>query len=646
MSDFPRFSIPTTAVVLSLVGCAAVSSSDGSEVSKSNECPGVLCFAPERVDWSGWSPCAVGDPSQGLCGSVQVPLNHLDRSDSRVTSLYVQIIPAADQARRIGPLFANPGGPGVAAASKDFATRIAHASSAPGERFDVVTWNPRGTGDPVANLPALDCIDNKESPWRLLDQSPDNDSERDELDQAAAHFAQRCLANPHYADLLPFMGSDVAAFDMEYLRRAMFPGEAANYIGFSYGTEIGQQYLHFFGQEIRSMILDSVAPVDEDYLEVSRRQTTEQSRVLAEFFSWCARHRPAIGSDPTPGEPTCTFASYAKSPKEIADAFLKLAQRLEQPAANDPIQVMNARTGVTFGNYGLGDLPEASYSGTLFQNAWPTFAAALRAADEGDPQTGERYVYRQAAQLYPRRQKENLGMHYSRVLPLGLSDQAGQYFGDDFDAWHQHVTISDVDPHFGIVCASRRKRTAADLWKLFDSAKGPNGFGSRALQELVYGREPDPFVGDGFPFGEGFTPGDRVASFDFAAVHGAMEYLTCALGDWPASPEPRHHVEYNGNAPVLMINSRMDFATPLVGAQLVHDRLGPKAALVILEAVAHSFTFLGNQCLDEIASTYLADPTTLTKDGVDGTNCPWDKHTHPAIDPYFIPGTSGPPRTQ
>jgi pimeloyl-ACP methyl ester carboxylesterase len=87
----------------------------------------------------GWRAC--GDGLE--CARVAVPLDW-SRPKGKQISLAVIRHPASDPGQRIGSMFFNPGGPGVSGVD----TLRAQADTLDadgGGRFDVVSWDPRGT---------------------------------------------------------------------------------------------------------------------------------------------------------------------------------------------------------------------------------------------------------------------------------------------------------------------------------------------------------------------------------------------------------------------------------------------------------------------------------------------------------------------
>ncbi len=92
-----------------------------------------------------------GDRVEG--GWITVPVDYSDPGGATIRLWVTRHL--ADEDDRVGALFTNNGGPGVAASS--MATRADDWFESPlVDRFDIVSWDPRGTG---VSDGAVDCID-------------------------------------------------------------------------------------------------------------------------------------------------------------------------------------------------------------------------------------------------------------------------------------------------------------------------------------------------------------------------------------------------------------------------------------------------------------------------------------------------------
>ena len=93
-----------------------------------------------------WRDCT-GPAQRGFeCASLRVPLDY-ERPHGRQIDLALIRHRATDPGRRVGTIFYEPGGPGVG--GTEFLPALAYDGfPAPlRERFDIVSWDPRGVGE-------------------------------------------------------------------------------------------------------------------------------------------------------------------------------------------------------------------------------------------------------------------------------------------------------------------------------------------------------------------------------------------------------------------------------------------------------------------------------------------------------------------
>jgi pimeloyl-ACP methyl ester carboxylesterase len=192
-----------------------------------------------------WTDCGGGFQ----CGTLQVPLDY-ENPTARTISLALLRKPALNKTTRIGSLLVNPGGPGESGI--EFLRGDLASLSNLNMRFDLVAWDPRG----VAESTPITCVSGpQEDTYLATDSVLDDPAEKQAFIQANKDFAAGCQSRS--GDLLPFMDSASTARDMDQIRIAV--GDAKlTYLGFSYGTYIGQWYAHLFPTHVRALSLDGV----------------------------------------------------------------------------------------------------------------------------------------------------------------------------------------------------------------------------------------------------------------------------------------------------------------------------------------------------------------------------------------------------
>lgn len=211
-----------------------------------------------------WTDCGAGL----RCSTLEVPIDHGDPTGPTI-DLALAVRPAARAAERLGVLLTNPGGPG---ASGIGALRSGvPLPAAVLDRFDVVTWDPRGGG----RSSAVRCGPTLGS-FLALDPAPAAD-DRPDLDRLARATARACAEAT--GPLIDHMSTVDHVADMEAIRKAA-GAPTVSYVGFSYGTRLGLEYLARHGDRVATMVLDGIVPPDVDGAELLAVQAGELERVV------------------------------------------------------------------------------------------------------------------------------------------------------------------------------------------------------------------------------------------------------------------------------------------------------------------------------------------------------------------------------
>jgi pimeloyl-ACP methyl ester carboxylesterase len=189
----------------------------------------------------GLEPCRLpGIEREILCGSVAVPEDP-DQPAGRRIEVRFAVVPAVARNKQPDPVFVLAGGPGQAA------TRVIGLTlpflAELNARRDLVYVDQRGTG----GSSPLDCPDDDASLAATLDPAQ-------QLDQL-----RRCLRELK-SDTRQF-GTWIAVGDLEAVRMKL-GADRINLWGGSYGTRVALEFLRQFPQQVRSIVLDGVAPPD------------------------------------------------------------------------------------------------------------------------------------------------------------------------------------------------------------------------------------------------------------------------------------------------------------------------------------------------------------------------------------------------
>ncbi len=275
--------------------------------------------------------------------TLQVPRDYAQAAGPQLTIALARL-PATDPAHRIGSILFNPGGPGISGIDAIRLGADTLFTPAMRARFDIVSFDPRGVG---MSSPRIRCLGTYPRPGQPY---PRTASERAEWIAAAREFGAACQAGS--GDLLPFVGTENVARDLEEIRAAL--GEATlTYVGISYGALIGVRYAERFPSRIRAMILDAPFDPSLDAATEAGDRAVALQRQLDLFLASCAADR------------ACAFWSDGGT-RHAFDALMT-------QFADAPID------GVSAGQAWDGILV------LLQAGAWKELAQALYDAEHGNP---------------------------------------------------------------------------------------------------------------------------------------------------------------------------------------------------------------------------------------------------------------------
>ena len=245
-----------------------------------------------------WGSCQqwlgdMGDLPTARCATVSVPVDY-SKPDGAQAQLAVIKIPARGQ--RLGVLMINPGGPGQSAVDVVAGMASSFGDNEITQHFDLVGFDPRGVGH---STPEVRCRTDAEfDAFRrepLVDYSPAGVAH---IEDIYRQFAAECL-NRVGAEFLANVGTVNVAKDMDVVRQAL--GEAQiNYLGYSYGTQLGTAYAQAFPQNVRAMVLDGAVDPKLDVVEKNVRQMASFQQAFNDFAQECATIAGcALGADPS-----------------------------------------------------------------------------------------------------------------------------------------------------------------------------------------------------------------------------------------------------------------------------------------------------------------------------------------------------------
>ena len=359
-------------------------------------------YDPGPVEWEEYD-------DQLDTATITVPVDYADPTGPTI-DLFVMRHRALDPDARIGSLLVNPGGPG--APGSELALYAAYQFDQPLlERFDVIGWDPRGTG---ASEPAIECISDADYDrmYAEIDSTPDTAADHDLLVEVAEEFAAGCEIGSQ--GILEHVGTNNSARDMDSIRRALGE-ETISYFGFSYGSELGAAWVTLFPDTVRAAVLDGASDPEAEALESSLQQLQGFEESVVRFLDDCA-------SD------GCAFA-----PDGDADAaYFELMEALDR----DPVPSVAGRPDVNR-DVATTAVIQAMYSDTY----WPALEHSLAAARDGDG-SGLLQLY---DEYYRRNPDGTYGNMFEAFQSISCADVPERPTVDEVDA--EAAQYEDVAPH-------------------------------------------------------------------------------------------------------------------------------------------------------------------------------------------------------
>ncbi|WP_179951054.1 alpha/beta fold hydrolase [Xylanimonas oleitrophica] len=264
----------------------------GASAAAATPPPTTSTRAPSMVPAPDWFPCPEAPAYE--CATVRVPTDH-DRPHGPHTAVAVTRLPATDPAQREGSLLVNFGGPGGEGVSTLHATGEHLFEPEVRERFDLVSFDPRGVGlsDPAT------CFRTPDDEAAFLARTvalPTDQRQAGRMVAEAAVLGASCTLYSH--DRLASASSANVARDMDLLRQAL-GDEQLTYVGYSYGTILGATYAALYPDRVRAMVLDG--PLDprawsgvgsREVIGVRLGQAEGFERTSGEFARLCAEAGP------------------------------------------------------------------------------------------------------------------------------------------------------------------------------------------------------------------------------------------------------------------------------------------------------------------------------------------------------------------
>ncbi|MGK5738026.1 alpha/beta hydrolase [Micromonospora sp. URMC 103] len=221
-----------------------------------------------------WHPCE--QDATADCGTLSVPVDW-DHPDGERFDLALARRAAPDKEARAGSLVFGPGGPGDSGVDRVLTGMQRFGEDLP-RRFDIVSFDPRGTGrsHPVVCATSLLAA----QPQVIADQA-------EFAATLAGNARLRADCRARTGPLVDHVDTASAARDLDAIRAAL--GEPKlTFHGSSYGTLLGLQYAELFPHRVRAMVLESVVDHSRETRSFLDTQAVTAQDSFDEFVTWCA----------------------------------------------------------------------------------------------------------------------------------------------------------------------------------------------------------------------------------------------------------------------------------------------------------------------------------------------------------------------
>jgi pimeloyl-ACP methyl ester carboxylesterase len=380
------------AATLALTVAACGNSSSSSDTT-TNPLENTTAFVVNPIEWK---PCDGSTSTEVECGNIEVPFDYADPEQGSFV-LFVKRHNAASPADRIGSMMVNPGGPGFGGSSLADDAQY-YFSQDLIDRFDIIAWDPRGTGE---STPAVDCVDTFDE-YFGLDSPPETPEEKQALIDASQAFNDKCAENS--GTILPYISTKASAQDINSLRLALGE-EKVSFFGFSYGSELGTTWATMFPETVRAIVVDGAVDPNASSIQEGMAQAKGFEGQLATFLKQCSERT------------TCEFHNDG----DAEAAFDKLVLDIDAK----PLDVSKDRTPVTQGVL-FTAVAQAMYSDYY----WPQLSEALSAAQGGDGK-GILQLY---DDYYQRNEDGTYGNELEAFLAVSCLDDPGASSTEEVDS--------------------------------------------------------------------------------------------------------------------------------------------------------------------------------------------------------------------
>lgn len=311
-----------------------------------------------------WGSCDRNLSIPLQCATLDVPLDYTATgSNAPLLTLKLVRLPSAQQPSK-GSILLNRGGPGLG--GRNFVVELGAAlQEITGGSFDLVSWDPRGSGDTLRALCVPGEVERTYQGAVTPPASNESDATVGLLWSLKSSLASACVSN--LGENATLLGTAFVARDMLRIVEGLGGDGLLNYFGFSYGSVLGMTFAAMFPDKVGRIIVDGVLNPSEYYAGRDVQQIADTDAVFAGFVTFCQVYPDG-----------CALASYARGKTQ------SLLHILKQLLEDLKLRPLGLGPNLLTQNVQYGALKFFILKSLYNPSTWPSVATHLRAVLDKD----------------------------------------------------------------------------------------------------------------------------------------------------------------------------------------------------------------------------------------------------------------------
>lgn len=299
------------AAVLALTGCTGSGPGPASEPDASSSHSaavpkGLQEFYSQEVSWD--------ECGSHQCAKIEAPMDYEHPSQKKIELSLIRL-PASGTKQ--GSLVVNPGGPGGSGVEFVKGSAQLAISKKVRSAYDVVGFDPRGVGESTSVVCRSRDQNDKD---REKARVPTTSDGVEAMVHSAQEYANDCGRNTPEG-LLKHVDTESSTKDLDLIR-AVLGEDSLDYLGYSYGTKLGANYLRLFPENADRLVLDGALDPTLQETDVATGQAQAFEKSLDRFLQRC------LDGD------ECPFSGSVEDARGQLEKFLADADRHPLPTGD------------------------------------------------------------------------------------------------------------------------------------------------------------------------------------------------------------------------------------------------------------------------------------------------------------------------